>query len=268
MRTRTGDVARVDRTPVAQRLYDYPRVVALVRSAVNLVVPDHLVQVHVAHGPLRGVRLALNLRREKAFWFGIYEPWVQKLVWEVLGAGGRAWDVGACFGYHTLLMCKLCGAKNVVAIEPDPNNLLRLAGNLRRNNFRSASIVSAAVGASPGTLFLRRHWDDPGQSVVESSGEIEVEVTTLDILLHENAPPDLIKVDIEGAEDLMLLGANRLLKEVRPAWILELHGERGQGAVELLRSHGYDCRAFGKGHEFPADFPVGGPSHVFAEPWR
>ena len=261
-----GPLAHLDRMLVVQRLYDFPKLAALARSAVNLVVPEHLVRVRVVQGPLGRVRFGLNLRREKAFWLGIYEPWIQERMRDVLGNGRRAWDVGACFGYHTLLMCKLCGAENVLAIEPDPRNLLRLADNLQHNGFGATSIVSAAVGATPGTLFLRRHWDDPGQSAVGSSGEIEVEVTTLDVLLRAHAPPDLIKVDVEGAEDLMFQGADRLLEEVRPAWILELHGERGQRAVELLQSHGYRCRTFGKGHEIRADFPVGGPSHVFAEP--
>ena len=265
MKTRTGALTQ-DRTPALQRLYDRPRLVAFARSAVNLIVPKDFVQVKVAHGSLRGVELGLNLRREKSFWLGIYETWVQELTSKVLANGGHAWDVGACFGYHTLLMCKLCGPRNVLAIEPDPSNRLRLTDNLRRNGFETSSVAATAVGAAPGRLFLRRHSSDPGQSVVDTFGEIEVEVTTLDLLLNAHAPPDLIKVDIEGAENLMLQGATRLLQEVRPAWILEVHGEPGEEAMELLESHGYRVRGFGKGHEFAADFPVGGPRHVFAEP--
>jgi FkbM family methyltransferase len=208
----------------------------------------------------------LNLRKEKAFWFGIYETWVQRVMCEVLLGGGRVWDVGACFGYHTLLMCKLCGPRNVLAIEPDVDNQLRLTDNLKRNGFESTSVASTAVGAAPGRLFLRRHSSDPGQSVAESFGENEVGVTTLDILSNTHAPPDLIKVDIEGAENLMLQGASRFLQEVRPIWIMEVHGKPGEEAMELLRIHGYRVTGFGKGHEFAFDFPVGGPRHVLAEP--
>jgi len=187
---------------------------------------------------------------------------------EILKDGGRVWDVGANFGYHTLLMCKLCDPRNVLAIEPDPSNQRRLGENLRLNHFEETSIVTSAVGAAPARAFLRRHPSDPGQSVIGALGEIEVEITTLDLLLNMHAPPDLIKVDVEGAENLMMRGAARLLRDVRPAWILEVHGERGEEAVQLLRSHGYDLRGFGKGHEFAAHFPVGGPKHVFAEPCR
>ncbi len=215
---------------------------------------------------MRGIHLYLNLHREKAFWFGIYGTWVQSLMCKTLQSGDRAWDVGACFGYHTLLLCKLCKPENVLAIEPDPNNRVRLAKNVQRNGFGTTRVVATAVGAVAGQHFLRRHSIDPGQSVVETSGEVEVRVTTLDRLLEEYEPPALIKVDVEGAEDLMLQGATRLLHEVRPAWILETHGEPGEEAVELLRSHGYRVRGFGKGHEFADDFPVGGPRHVFAEP--
>ena len=268
MRTGVDAFARAGLDPFVRRLYDYPRLASLASAAINLIVPERLVEVPVVRGPLRGSRLSLNLRKEKAFWFGIYETWVQSLMCDVLSDGGRVWDVGACFGYHTLLMCKLCGPRNVLAIEPDPNNQSRLADNLFHNGFNTTSVASSAVGAAPGRLFLRRHSSDPGQSVVESFGEIEVGVTTLDILLNAHAPPDLIKVDIEGTENLMLQGATRLLQEVRPTWILEVHGEPGEEAMELLRSHGYLVTGFGKGHEFAVDFPVGGPRHVFAEPCR
>ena len=266
MRAGADAFARVGRNHLIQRMYDYPRLVALARSAVNLVVPKTLVQVSVVQGPLSGIHLYLNLHREKAFWFGNYETWVQRLMCELLKSGDRAWDVGACFGYHTLLLCKLCEPENVLAIEPDPNNQIRLAKNLRCNGFEATTLVTSAVGAVPGQHFLRRHSIDPGQSVVERSGKVEVGVTTLDLLLDEYGPPALVKVDIEGAEDLMFKGAARLLQDVRPVWILEAHGEPGEEAVGLLRSHGYRVRGFGKGHEVAADFPVGGPRHVFAEP--
>lgn len=266
MRTRVEAFAQAGRDPFVQRLYDYPRLAALARAAVNLVVPDRFVEVPVLRGPLRGVRICLNLRKEKAFWWGIYETWVQKRTCEVLIDGGRVWDVGACFGYHTLLMCKLCQPENVLAIEPDPDNRMRLIKNLRRNGFETARIVSAAAGAATGTGFLRKHSSDPGQSVVERSGKIGVEIITLDHLLDMYEPPDLIKVDVEGAEAEMFEGAARLLQDVRPVWILEAHGRQGERAVQSLRNHGYRVGGFGKGYEFPSDFPVGGPSHVFAEP--
>jgi hypothetical protein len=71
---------------------------------------------------------------------------------------------------------------------------------------------------------------------------VRVEVSTLDAQLGIHAAPDLVKMDIEGAEVAALRGAAKLLDEHRPTLICELHGTN-VAVTELLESHGYDVRA-------------------------
>ncbi len=240
---------------------------------VNLVVPKDLVNVTVGQGPMEGARLSLNLRREKAFWLGIYEPEVQRILCERLHPGEAAWDVGAFVGYHTLLMCRLCGPSNVVAIEPDSDNTKRLWKNLRLNDFHDACVVSVAVGSDVGRGFLRRNSLDRRQNLVEEDieaetgewGECEVPVASLDSMLETYGPPNLIKADVEGAEGLMMQGSVRLIEEVRPVWILETHGLPGQNATQVLEKSGYQISYLGRRDTSTADNPSGS-QHILAEP--
>ncbi len=49
-------------------------------------------------------------------------------------------------------------------------------------------------------------------------------------------------MDIEGAEGIVIPAATRFLDEVRPTWLIELHGEGGAAAYETLVDHGYSVR--------------------------
>lgn len=91
-------------------------------------------------------------------------------------------------------------------------------------------------------------------------------MTTLDRLLEQSAAPRLVKIDVEHAEAEVLRGAERLLREVRPVWLVELHGAEGQRAMELLGEAGYRVSALGKGHPAARGRPAGGPAHIVAEP--
>ncbi len=266
-------VMRAIPTSLIYRLQANPLVANAIRSVVNLAVPNELTDVTVAQGPMRGSRLSLDLRKEKAFWLGTYELDVQRVLCERLRLGAIAWDVGAFIGYHTLLMCRLCGPANVVAVEPDPDSMVRLRNNLSLNGIRDARVVTVALGSHVGRGILRKDALDRRQNFVEEvvetkmdeMKELQVDVKTLDFLLKTYGPPTLIKADVEGAEDLMLQGATRLLEEVRPFWILEAHGGRGHNAIEVLREKGYGITYLRNEPESEADLSSG-QSHVMAEP--
>jgi FkbM family methyltransferase len=241
---------------------------------VNLAVPNKLVDVTVTHGAMQGTRLSLSLRKEKAFWLGTYEPEIQQILCCQLRRGATAWDVGAFVGYHTLLMCQLCGPMNVVAVEPDSDSVRRLRRNLSLNGFPEASIVPAAVGSHVGRGFLRKSQLDGRQNIVDEENyeveirdreSCEVDVKSLDWILETFGPPDLIKADVEGAEDLMLQGASRLLSQIRPFWILEAHGIEGQNAIQILKQASYRITYLKRGRECDAD-PSVGTRHIIGEP--
>ena len=82
-----------------------------------------------------------------------------------------------------------------------------------------------------------------GREIPDDEG-ISVEMTTLDDFVFNagNPVPDLIKLDVEGAEAAVLAGATRVLSEVRPTILVEVHGTEPATAVwDLMHPLGYQC---------------------------
>jgi FkbM family methyltransferase len=201
--------------------------------------------------------------------------WNEMLAWKAaMGPGSLFVDVGANVGLYTI-WCIEEGAE-VLAVEPSRIARERLASNLTLNGY-DAEIVAAALGETEGTLQLTSELDNQNHLVLNSDSDgvatEEVPVLTLDGLVGDRTV-DGLKVDVEGAELLVLRGAQRLLAEQRIKLIqlewnessLALLGQDRTPIAELLTSHGYELfRADEGGHLVPVpDFGFG--EDVFARP--
>ncbi len=169
--------------------------------------------------------------------------------------GFTVFDVGTHIGYISLYFAYLVGrAGRVHSFEPGENNLPYTRRNLAGH--ANITVVEKALGAEPGraTLYLE---DLSGQnnSLVQSykglalsSGsavrahvrEVSVEVSTLDTYVASTgAVPDFVKIDVEGFELGVLQGADDVLRNRRPMWMVETAGESADAVLALFRSHGY-----------------------------
>lgn len=133
-------------------------------------------------------------------------------------------DAGANIGATVRLFRTLYPDARIVALEPDP-----LTFELCRHNVSddpNVSLRQGAIAGREGTLRLARlRGESWGTSIAADGDGFTVEATTLDALLRETGPVDLLKLDIEGAE-WDVLRASRHLDEV--GWIVgELHPEAG-----------------------------------------
>jgi FkbM family methyltransferase len=247
-------------------VYRIPPVARTIRRVLNSALPAGMQGVRVISGPLAGSRLILDLQTEKYFWLGTYEPHVEASLRCHLRPGMKAWDIGAFIGYHTLLVRMLAGPGRVIAVEPDPANLARLRRHLTANHADDVTVIPAAAGAADGRGQLARRVGHPSETRVISTARGDCDVVTLDALLERFGPPGLVKIDVEGAEADVLAGAARIVEEIRPIWIIEVHGERGAGAVSVLREAGYRVAALdGPGEEAVA-LPSNPARHVVAIP--
>jgi FkbM family methyltransferase len=159
-------------------------------------------------------------------------------------------DVGANLGYYTVLMAKAVPQGKVYAFEPDPFCHALLQLNIRINRLENVVVNCLALGERPGTSSFFRCTDSAFNSFKDTarkavSSVIEVPVTTLDEFVAANDVPrvDFVKVDVEGAEGLVLAGAKRLLQDSaqRPRLLLlelfeENHRTFGDSAAEILES--------------------------------
>jgi FkbM family methyltransferase len=235
-------------------------------SARPLIIPWEGMQLEV--GPHARAAAA-------AYYLGRPDWWEFDFIERFLRPGDVAVDVGANVGVYSLFLAKQVGPSGiVVACEPDPENLAALVANLARNHLRHVRIVDAAIADHEGTVSFSagRHTTS---RIADSSAAAtcRVRVTTLDALCAERRPL-FAKVDVEGAEHLVLRGARALMAAGAPhVWQLEVdrgrHQQTDQLARELAaagyRTHAWDPAA-GALSPCPLDHPPGKNLLAVADP--
>src|SRR5579862_1448069 len=154
-----------------------------------------------------------------------YEPELTEAIEGIVEPGWTCADVGAHVGYVTETLARLVGRDGrVVAFEAHPTNAAQLRDHFRRAPI--VEIVNAAVsdGASERlALYAGRHdnsteWNVLGHDVegAPTRKVLDVPATSLDAWFTRGQPLRFVKIDVEGAEGLVLAGMRRLLREERP----------------------------------------------------
>jgi len=243
-----------------QRLYRMGPVSEALRTVLTRSAWEGPVETEIAAGPLAGMQMQLDLRREKDLWLGTYEPALLNAIDGFAAPGLIAYDVGANIGYVSLALAIAVGkAGQVVAFEPLPENLDRLRANMALNSAGSrVQVVGSAVGARTAQEPFMRHASG-GMGKLKTSkgrqteyeGTLTVDVIALDdwIKDHQSGPPELIKIDVEGGEAAVLEGMSRTLEHDRPTLLIELHGPEATAEVQqILASTGYTLHAMEKGY--------------------
>jgi FkbM family methyltransferase len=154
---------------------------------------------------------------------------VQRLIDAAVRPGDCVVDVGAHIGLNTLYMASGVGpGGRVMAIEPAPDNLAVLRGNLAANQLRTVTVCAVAAGRAHERrdFFLRGPVSAVNSLFADSfyaavSGVARVSVAPLDDLVEE--PPRLVKIDVEGAELDVIGGMTRLLSAPDIRLIVEWH---------------------------------------------
>jgi len=158
-------------------------------------------------------------------------------------------DIGANTGIYSLISCAANPAAQVMAFEPVPRLRDKLRINIARNNWQSrCTIREEAVSDSIGHAQLHVPFQDlPTMASLNQEGYhgekgelVDVDVTTVDEATRDWERVDLIKMDVEGFEDKVLLGTQQVLAESQPAIVLECNHDGPREALEeILGSHGY-----------------------------
>jgi FkbM family methyltransferase len=182
-----------------------------------------------------------------------YEPELAYLR-KILSPGKVFIDVGANFGVYTLVAGKLVGETGkVLSFEPTAQSFAILGQNIALNHLTNVRPFQVALAQTRGKAWLYHGFDPVGNSLGRdplcgNEGE-EVQTDALDNVLEESSivRVDAIKIDVEGAEELVLRGAIRCLTKHKPIVIFEFNpGYPGRlglspwGARDLLKSLGYE----------------------------
>jgi FkbM family methyltransferase len=175
-----------------------------------------------------------------------------------LGEDDVLYDIGANVGTYTCFAGQRLESGRVVAFEPHPSNVRRLRDNADRNGVE-ADVRSVALSNTQGTDHLDLSGDNGAAgggthslTTDGNQGTIEVEVIEGDRLVDDGEvpPPSVLKIDVEGAEQLVLEGLSDTLEnggchtiycEVHPARISEFGGSV-EALRGLLESSGYSLQ--------------------------
>ncbi len=172
------------------------------------------------------------LEQKFAFYYG---EWECELIRAAIQhhREGAFYDVGGSIGLYAVAVGRHCRSTQGVVrtFEPFPANLERLRQNLTLNDLTEehVKVHATALNNEPGTLRVALVADGlPGNAKVVHQGGVEVPVRTLDSVWIENGREEVgfIKIDTEGYDGQVLLGAVSLLTQCRPNLLVEFNRER------------------------------------------
>jgi len=149
---------------------------------------------------------------------GRWEPWIEKVIAAAVKPGMTFLDVGANFGYYTLLGAAWVGAKGRVhAFEANPAIFGHLSKSVAINGFNDrVKLHNLAVHNSEATLRFSYtdEFSGGGSTMGGPAGahEVEVRAAPLDMLLADLPTANVMKVDVEGSEPHVFEGARRLME--------------------------------------------------------
>jgi FkbM family methyltransferase len=179
-----------------------------------------------------------------------------KVVRHLVGPGSRVIDVGANFGLYTKFLAEMVSESGrVYSVEPVPLTYEILTSNVKRLKLRNVEPFNFAISdderevqmevpryASGGENFYE------ARIVADASNSlrgVRVEARPLDALFGHLRQIDFIKCDVEGHELACLRGAEMILREVKPAWLIEISGSPDQKSskasevFQILAESGY-----------------------------
>jgi FkbM family methyltransferase len=201
--------------------------------------------VPIRGGPLKGKKLIVA--SGSRFIRGTYEPELTSLFIDLIRPGHIVYDIVAHIGYYTVLSSLLTGESGkVISFEPLPLNVGYLRRHIRANGCKNVKLVQACVGDSScqGSFDNSR---GTGVGHLAVHGTLTVHVISLDDMYQhgELQLPDLMKIDVEGAELMVLKGASSVLADGRPVILLSVHSETlRRECSEFLETAGYRLETF------------------------
>lgn len=183
------------------------------------------------------------------YYLGRWEPHVETVISRWLRPGDTFIDIGANIGYFTLLASKLVGPNgHVVAIEASAATYQRLRENLDLNRVRNVRAIQCAVADRETELTLHTAPDiNSGlASLIQprgGQGTERVRGAPLGALLtsDEIQSARLIKIDVEGAEKMVIDGMAPILSQLRADFLVEINPDMvsSRGLVHMLQEFGW-----------------------------
>jgi FkbM family methyltransferase len=186
---------------------------------------------------------------DKGIWTGTYEVDFAARIAASVAPGTVAYDIGGWHGFFAGVMAGQ-GACRVHVFEPLPANAERIRFLVALNPDRAITLHSFAVGERDGEVDLMIMPDtsmaklenSTFQPNASASERVRVRVRSIDSMVKagEIEPPALMKIDVEGAELMVLRGARETIRRTQPLIFAEVHSSALLAECRvLLAAYGY-----------------------------
>jgi FkbM family methyltransferase len=208
------------------------------------VIPTGL-PLPIVAGPLRGMKWIAGAAAGQGKGLSVVvnrsEALQLRVARSIVSRSDTAFDVGANVGVYTLLFARY--SRRVFAFEPLPRNVRYLHRTLQLNRVSNATIVPWALSDGVGLTSLREG-SNAALGTLDPSGGQPCATTSCDAFVSTyGVAPDVMKVDVEGAELSVLQGAVDTLNRARPTILLSTHGEVARSAcLTFLQELAYQVR--------------------------
>jgi FkbM family methyltransferase len=233
----------------------------IIESAYHRLGLSKLYQNGAVEAERQGLMWRLNpvsLVQRSLYFLGVYEIHETRWLLSEVKPDWTVLDVGANFGYYSLLIAKASeGTATIHAFEPASTVFATLKANAEANGYANFHPHAMALSnqdaelelvmppaGNEGIGHLRGREDGPVQGRVE-----KIKAMRMDTFARQEGLKrlDFIKIDVEGAESLVLEGARETIARFKPRLLVEINpgalagfGVSADWLIEQIRSQGYD----------------------------
>jgi len=228
-----------------------PSLREFVKSFAILILGRESKPRRILWGLPSGFRINVSPMDHLGYLLGTTEPHLQRAIRKYVAAGDAVYDIGANIGFVSLSLSKQVGLNGrVVAFEPVAKNADRLRENIKLNHIANIHVLECAASDRRGEAVIRVSENLSTASLVwhkqdPRAVELTIKTVAIDNLVEacEIPKPQFVKIDVEGAEGLALVGMQRTIATARPVVFIECSDAGRETAWRLLTSLGYGCQS-------------------------
>jgi hypothetical protein len=218
----------------------------VIRRVKRALLPQDKKLRQIPLGLARGLRYRTPVSVPPYRYIGLFEYEIAAEIRALCQPGSHCWDVGGADGYYALVFSKLT-EQPVVTFEADPDRCEALRRMCEEN---------PGIGER---VQIHQTWVG---STSDGNGHV-----ALDDVVQTSPAPDVLKIDVEGAEHDVLRGATSLLSEHRPAVIVEVHSQLLEHeCLELLLGAGYTAKVISQRRRMRENRPLAHNRWIVARP--
>ena len=222
-----------------------------VKQLLGFLFGNKRINLKMIHGLYKGINLNVCIKNQLGIILYPNEIHLQDFLKNNLDYGDIAFDIGSNIGYTSILTSQLVGdTGHVYSFEPINETYLILEKNIHLNNCKNITIMNYAISNKNGKVEF--NIPDNGENFSMSSmvwgkdsdnnkKQVVKTIKIDDDINFKNLSPKIIKIDVEGAEGLVLDGMQKLISRCKPYLFIECTNIGREMTWSILKSLNYSC---------------------------